>query len=224
MTQPRPIVVFDVNETLSDLSPLSGRFADLGAPETMATLWFTAVLRDGLALAATGSAQPFATIGAETLRSLLASVSIDRDVDAAIEHVMSGFMALDVHPDVPAGVRTLRAAGLRLVTLSNGATAVAEQLLGSAGLRSEFDHVLSVEDAGVWKPAAAAYQHAARVCETALADMVLVAVHPWDIDGAARAGMATAWLNRTGLAFPRHFTAPVHAIESLEELAGVLAR
>lgn len=56
MNQPLPVVVFDVNETLSDLSPLSARFADLGVPESMARLWFTAVLRDGLALAATGTA------------------------------------------------------------------------------------------------------------------------------------------------------------------------
>lgn len=223
MTQPLPVVVFDVNETLSDLSPMAGRFADVGVPETMARLWFTAVLRDGLALAATGTAQPFARIGAETLRSMLTNVALDRDIDAAIEHVLSGFVALTVHPDVPAGIRALRMAGLRLVTLSNGAATVAEQLLGSAGLRSEFDHLLSVEDAGVWKPAPGAYQHAARVCDTALADMVLVAVHPWDIDGAARAGMGTVWLNRTGLPYPRHFTPPVHTIGSLEELAGVLA-
>lgn len=223
MSQPLPVVVFDVNETLSDLEPLSGRFADLGVPEAMARLWFTSVLRDGLALAAAGSAQPFARIGAETLRSLLANASIDRDIDAAIDHVLGGFMALAVHPDVPAGVRALRAAGLPLVTLSNGAAAVAEALLGSAGLRAAFDHVLSVEDAGVWKPAPGAYQHAGRVCGTALSDMVLVAVHPWDIDGAARAGMATAWLNRTGLPYPGHFTPPVHTIGALDELAGVLA-
>ena len=222
MSQHLPVVVFDVNETLSDMTPLAGRFADLGLPEAMARLWFTSVLRDGLALAATGSAQPFARIGAETLRGLVTNLSIDRDIDAAIDHVLGGFMALAVHPDVPGGVRALRAAGLRLVTLSNGAAAVAEQLLGSAGLRAEFERLLSVEDAGVWKPAPGAYQYAGRICDTALADMVLVAVHPWDIDGAARAGMATAWLNRAGLPYPGHFTPPAHTIESLEELAGVL--
>ncbi|MDQ2724523.1 MAG: haloacid dehalogenase type II, partial [Actinomycetota bacterium] len=179
MSQQLSVVVFDVNETLSDLEPLSARFADLGVPETMARLWFTSVLRDGLALAATGSAQPFAQIGAETLRSLLMPLSIDRDIDAAIDHVLGGFMALSVHPDVPAGVRALRAAGLRLVTLSNGAAAVAEALLGSAGLRPEFDQILSVEDAGVWKPAPDAYRYAGRRCDTAMADMLLVAVHPW---------------------------------------------
>jgi 2-haloacid dehalogenase len=31
--QPRPsVVVFDVNETLSDMAPMARRFADVGAP------------------------------------------------------------------------------------------------------------------------------------------------------------------------------------------------
>ncbi|MDQ6840756.1 MAG: haloacid dehalogenase type II [Actinomycetota bacterium] len=224
MSDQLPVVVFDVNETLSDLQPLSVRFGDVGAPPSMARLWFTSVLRDGLALAAGGSAQPFSLIAEEILRALFTTVSLDRPIDAAVDHVMSGFMALAVHPDVPAGVRALRAAGLRLVTLSNGSAGVAEQLLGSCGLRSEFDQVLSVEEAGVWKPAPGAYRYAGRACATAVADMVLVAVHPWDIDGAARAGMATAWLNRTGLAYPRHFTPPVHTVGSLEDLATALTR
>ncbi len=33
-------------------------------------------------------------------------------------------------------------------------------------------------------------------------DAMLVAVHPWDIDGAARAGLATAWINRNGGVYP----------------------
>ena len=34
------VVVFDVNETLSDMAPLAGRFADLGAPPGLAATWF----------------------------------------------------------------------------------------------------------------------------------------------------------------------------------------
>ncbi len=40
------IIVFDVNETLSDMSPLSGLFEEVAAPGTMAELWFTTLLRD----------------------------------------------------------------------------------------------------------------------------------------------------------------------------------
>jgi 2-haloacid dehalogenase len=39
--QPRPrVIVFDVNETLSDMAPMAGRFADVGAPDLLATVWF----------------------------------------------------------------------------------------------------------------------------------------------------------------------------------------
>jgi 2-haloacid dehalogenase len=217
------VVVFDVNETLSDMGPMRGRFADVGAPEHLATLWFTTVLRDGFALAAAGSEAPFARLADTALRTVLHGVELDRDTDAAVAHVMDGFAQLAVHPDVPDGVRALRRAGLRLVTLSNGSAQVAEQLLGAAGLREEFEAVLSVADAGAWKPARVSYEHAARACGTELGDMLMVAVHPWDLDGAARAGMATAWIDRTGAPWPEVFRAPTLTAAGLPDLAGQLA-
>lgn len=217
------VVVFDVNETLSDMAPMAGRFAEIGAPEHLAKVWFASLLRDGFALAAAGSRESFAEIGAGTLRTLLTGVPLDRDVDAAVEHVLSGFMNLQVHPDVPDGVQALRAAGLRLVTLTNGSTQVADRLLTGAGIRQEFEGLLSVEDAGIWKPARGAYEYAARMCGTGMAEMLLVAVHPWDIDGAARAGMTTAWIDRSGMPYPGHFTGPEHTVPALGDLPGKLA-
>ena len=130
-----------------------------------------------------------------------------------------GSPGLGVHPDVPTGISELRAAGYRLVTLSNGATEVADRLLTGAGLRGEFERLLSVEDAGVWKPARAAYTYASRMCGVDPADMMLVAVHPWDIDGARRAGLQAAWVNRTGTPYPGYFTAPTVTVSGLGELA-----
>jgi 2-haloacid dehalogenase len=117
------------------------------------------------------------------------------------------------------GVHALRRSGRRLVTLTNGATQVAERLLGEAGLRADFERLLSVQDAAAWKPARSAYEYAAHSCGTELAEMLLVAVHPWDIDGAARAGMTTAWINRTGAPYPDYFTPPTVSVSALPELA-----
>ena len=125
---------------------------------------------------------------------------------------MAGFLELPVHPDVPDGVRALRAAGHRLATLSNGAAEVAAGLLGRAGIRDQFEALLSVEDAGAWKPARAAYLYAADRLGVRPAEATLVAVHPWDIDGAARAGLRTAWINRTGAAYPAHLTSPERTV------------
>ncbi len=221
MNMPR-VVVFDVNETLSDLTPMGQRFTEVGAPEWAAKVWFASLLRDGFALAAARASERFSTLGEGALRDVLAGLPLNCDPDAAVEHVMSGFLDLPVHPDVPDGVRALAAAGARLVTLTNGSTEIAERLLAAAGIRDHLERLLSVEDAGVWKPAPGAYEHAWRSCSVEPADMLLVAVHPWDIDGARRAGMRTAWVNRRARPYPGYFLAPDHCVASLSELAGAL--
>jgi 2-haloacid dehalogenase len=213
------VVVFDVNETLSDLAPLGARFEDVGAPAGLARTWFAGVLRDGFALTSVGVSERFARIAETNLRAALQGLSLDRSADEAVVHVMEGFGALPVHPDVPDGVRALAGLGGRLVTLSNGSASVAQGLLERAGLRDHFERLLSVEDAGIWKPAPGAYAYALRQCGVEPADAMLVAVHPWDVDGAGRAGLTTAWLNRSGGPYPRYFRRPDVEASSLTELA-----
>ncbi|HEU5421864.1 MAG TPA: haloacid dehalogenase type II [Streptosporangiaceae bacterium] len=195
--EPRPsVIVFDVNETRSDMAPMAGRFTGVGAPGLLAAAWFAAVLRDGFALTAAGGREPFARLARGALDAVLAGTSLNRPAAEAADHILTGFSDLSVHPDVPDGVRLLREGGLRLVTLSNGSADVAEKLLTAAGVRGEFEQLLSVEDAPAWKPAPAAYAYAARACSVPAAQMPLVAVHPWDIHGARQAGMRAGWRNR----------------------------
>jgi 2-haloacid dehalogenase len=227
MTASRPatvlsMIVFDVNETLSDMTPLAGRFTDVGAPAQLAKLWFAGLLRDGFARTAAGVSERFSVLAAASLRTVLHGVDLDRDLDSAIDHVLDGFAHLPVHPDVPDGVRALRADGYRLVTLSNGSADVAQKLLERAGLAAEFDRLLSVEQAGTWKPAPGSYRYAASTCGVAAEEMLLVAVHPWDIDGAARAGLRTAWINRAAAPYPDHFSRPDYNVTGLDLLVAEL--
>lgn len=218
MSTPK-VIVFDVNETLSDMTPMQKRFTEIGMPEWNAMLWFASLLRDGFALAATGNSGRFAEIGESILRSMLAGEPLKLDIDSAVSHIMHGFLELQTHPDVPEGIRLLASADIRLITLSNGSTQVAERLFATAGIREYFERVLSVEEAGAWKPAAAAYKYAASTCSVDPGDMMLVAVHPWDIDGAKRAGLHAAWVNRKNQPYPAHFLAPDHTVTTLPGLA-----
>ncbi len=213
------VLVFDVNETLSDMSPMGARFEDVGAPAYLAKQWFAGLLRDGFALAAAGAAEPFSRIGAEALRASLTGLPLATSLDEAVTHVMDGFSQLGVHPDVVEGVQALRELGIRLVTLSNGASSVARRLLDDAGLLESFDALLSVEDAGIWKPASGAYAYALATCGVEPADAMLVAVHPWDTDGARRAGLGSVWINRGGATYPDYFLAPDVEAMSLVDLA-----
>ncbi len=217
------VVVFDVNETLSDLAPLRARFADVGAGEGLAATWFAAVLREGMALAAVGQQAGFAVIGAHVLEVLLPEELTVRRA-AAVDHVMAGFGDLPVHPDVPVGLRALREQGLRVITLSNGAASVAQGLLERAGCADLVEATLSVADAGVWKPAAAAYAHATAWSGEPAAAHLLVAVHPWDVHGAQQAGWSGAWVDRSGSTpYPAYLDDPVLRVRDLRDLAARLA-
>jgi 2-haloacid dehalogenase len=83
----------------------------------------------------------------------------------------------------------------------------------------QFSRLLSVEEAGVWKPARRAYVYGLATCGVEPAEALLVAVHPWDIEGASRAGLQTAWLDRQGASYPTYLSEPTMRIASLPELA-----
>ena len=222
MSRPQ-LLVFDVNETLSDLAPMAHRFTDAGAPGELAKAWFASTLRDGFALSVVGENPEFAALARDAARTLLAPLSLTLELDAAVNHVMAGFTELHTHPDVAEGVAALADLGIRLVTLSNGAVGVAEKLLTDAGIRERFERLLSVAEAPAWKPAEPAYRYALNTCGVEGSEAMLVAVHPWDLDGAARAGLRTAWIDRRATPYPGSFTPPEVRATDLVDLARQLA-
>lgn len=216
------LLLFDVNETLSDMTPMAGRFEDVGAPGHLAKTWFAGLLRDGFALTVAGVNEPFARLAEQALRTSLARAPLTGSLDDAVAHVMDGFARLRVHEDVPPGIRALHDLGIRLVTLSNGSASVARRLLDDAGLVEYVEDCLSVEDAGVWKPGAGAYAYALGRCGVEPGEAMLVAVHPWDTDGAQRSGLRGAWVNRGEAPFPGYFLPPDLEVGSLVDLAARL--
>lgn len=219
VSSPRTIV-FDVNETLSDMAPLGEAFAAAGAPAHLAQVWFAGILRDGFAVTAAGGNAGFAEIAQDSLVRLLAEAGDGAD-EAAAGSILSALRSLEVHPDVVAGIEALSPLA-ELVTLSNGSASVAEGLLGRAEVRERFRTLLSVDDAPAWKPARSAYAYAAAQCGRPAEQMLLVAVHPWDVHGAHEAGLRTAWLNRTGAQYPGYFAQPDLEVADLPSLAAQL--
>lgn len=202
------MVAFDVNETLSDMQGLAPRFKAVGAPPGLIDLWFAQTLRDGLALTAAGAYADFSTIAAACLSALFDDVQeLLAPPDEAAAHVITGLGELDLHDDVVPGMRDLADIGLRIVTLTNGSAHVSEALLERAEIDQLVEMCLSVADVGRWKPNPSAYHFAAEQCDVEPAELMLIAVHPWEVDGAARAGSLTGWLARNGGEYPRYFRA-----------------
>ena len=214
--------LLDVNETLSDMTPVGATMRRHGANEEMARSWFAAVLRDGFALSLHGRAPAFLDLARQQLHTCLGRVE---DLDAPVEEVADDVLAvlggLEVHPDVVPGIVALTGAGHLVSALSNGSREATRGLLGRAGILDRFAHVLSVEDRAVWKPHPEAYAAAVAQVGVLPADLTMVAVHPWDLDGAARAGLRTVWVDRTGTPWPGAFRTPGHRARGITGLVEV---
>jgi 2-haloacid dehalogenase len=222
-TTSRPaLVLLDVNETLSDLTPLRQAFGDAGLPDHEVDAWFAGVLRDGFALAAMGTSVPFAEVAAGLLEVRLAAAAAP-DPAAGAAEVMAAFGRLRPHPDVAPGLLGLTELGCRVATLSNGSADVARRLLSGSAAGSAVEAYLSVDDAPRWKPAPEAYRFALEHTGVTADRAMLAAVHPWDVAGARQAGLRTAWVNRSGGRYPGHLPPAELEVASLTELAGVLA-
>lgn len=217
-------LLFDVNETLSDLGPLDAAFAAVGAPASAVPTWFASTLRDGFAATLVGSPVPFAEVASATLATLLPAHGVRAaDSEAAVSSVMDAFTALPVHADVAPGLEALHRDGHRLAALTNGSTANAESLLDRAGLLPLVEACLSVEDTDGWKPAGVAYEHAVRRLGVAAGDLTMVAAHPWDLVGARVAGLGTVHVDRSGTGWPDAFDRPDVVVTDLRDLPAALA-
>ena len=210
-------IAFDVIETLFPIEPLGAGLEAMGLPRALLPGWFAASLRDGFSLAAIGQFQPLRAVMEANLDDLLARHG--RSAPAAEKaEFLDGMGRLPPHPEAAEAVALLAGAGLPLVALSNGGTEATEALLRGAGFRDRFARVVTTAEIGLSKPRREVYHGAAERAGVEPARLMLVAVHPWDTNGAKAAGLMAGFVAR-GRPYPAVMTPPDLRAETLPELA-----
>lgn len=125
--------------------------------------------------------------------------------------------------DAAPALRVLMRTGYRLIVFSNGSPDMIRNCVTNCGLAEYLESWISVDPVRAFKPAPLAYQHLARTLDIAPAAIRLVSCNAFDIDGARAAGLATAWVNRSGGPFDGLEDAPADTIARLTELPDVVA-
>ena len=134
---------------------------------------------------------------------------------------MSEIEKLKPFPDVVPALAKLRSKGYELAILSNGDRDMLEAAGPHIGFR--FDHVISVEEAGYFKPHWKAYAKAAEIIGQDPASILFVANHAFDCIGAKSYGMRTAFIDRRKRPFGQTPHQPDLMVADFAELAAVLA-
>lgn len=108
-----------------------------------------------------------------------------------LSHVVSSFAELELQPGALESFRLLSKAGWQLVALTNGSEDSTRLLLEQVSALQHFTNIFSCDAIQKTKPHPDVY---ALPKQDAEGDVWMVAVHAWDIAGAAKPGLRTAFI------------------------------
>jgi 2-haloacid dehalogenase len=215
-------VVFDAYGTLLDVHAAMARHAKrLGSDwQALATEWRIKQLEyswiDNMTVAR--ARRDFAACTADALDYVLARHAIDRGLRSEL---LAAYERLDAYPEVPTMLATLRRHGFRLTILSNGTPKMLMAACQAAGITSLLDAIISVEQAGCFKPAPAVYGLVQTELGVTPARTLFVSGNPWDSQAALATGFAVVRVNRHG--DPNEYGLRHHLVAELRDLTGLPA-
>lgn len=214
------IIVFDVNETLLDLTTIEPLFARVFGDPAVMREWFAQLILYSEALTLSGLYTPFNSLAAGTLQ-MIGKTSGAEVSDEDMAELKQRIGTMPAHSDVTPALDRLRAAGFRLVTLTNSPPSSSPTPLEAAGLADYFEHAFSVHELGLFKPSPKTYQLVAEKMGVDLSELCMVACHLWDTIGAQAAGCAGALVKRRGNAamFADGIPIPDIIVDDMHELA-----
>lgn len=193
----KPVLVFDVNETLLDMTPLKKAVNALLNEEQGFRIWFGMLLHYSTVSNSINEYYNFTTIAAATLD--MAATSLHKKVtEEEIKETLSVIKSLQTYPDVIKGLQLLKENGFRLITLTNSPPSALKEQLKNSNLTDYFEQALSIDTIEKYKPAAETYLWAAEKLAVQAEEMLMIAAHGWDLAGASHAGLATCFIAREG--------------------------
>lgn len=223
---PAKTILFDINETVLDLAAIKAPFDDLFGDRISLAHWFSTLLHASNVAAITGLETDFKALATATL-TRLANETTDAGIQPdpeKVEAITTAFGSMRPHEDVVPALQLLKRHDFTTIAFSNSSLALIDAQISNAGLEPFFDQIISVEEAGSFKPVAKVYQHAAEKLGVNINELWLVAVHDWDTHGAISAGLSAAWLKRGNADYLSLYHQPNITAGSMIDIAEQLIR
>ena len=189
------VVIFDVNETLLDLTTLEPLFKRLFDDAEILREFFPELILYSQTLTLSGTYTAFGALAAGVLRMVGQNHGVEI-ADDDIDKLKMLLGQMPAHPDAAPALKRLKDAGMTLVTLTNSPPSPSPTPLEKAGLAEYFERSFSVADVEKFKPHPDTYRMVADEMDTSLSDMCMVACHLWDTIGAQAVGCTGAFISR----------------------------
>ena len=213
--------VFDAYGTLFDVHSVAALAEQLapGNGAALSRLWRTKQLEytwlQSLMATSRFPREDFAALTAYALDYAISALILPLDDEARLQ-LLDAYQRLAPYAEAREVLAAL--APCPRWILSNGTRAMLEPLVRSSGLDAVLDGILSVDDAGIYKPSPRVYQLAVDRLGLSPAEIAFVSSNGWDAAGAKAFGFTTFWINRDGVPIERHAPEPDFVLGSLTEL------
>ena len=216
--------VFDAYGTLFDFASAAAACRDVLGEKaaTLTALWRDKQLQYTWLRGLQGRHADFWQVTSDALDFSMESLGIADPILRA--RLLNLYRTLQCFPEVPQVLTDLKQAGFVTAILSNGAPAMLADAVKGAGLGGLLDHVLSVEQVGVFKPHPSVYRLAVDTLGLAAAEIAFQSSNAWDAHAASAFGMRVVWCNRYGQRRERLPGSPDREIRSLAELPALIIR
>ena len=213
--------VVDMQKGLTDaVTPFLHRKGWLGSPTSFVTWWRRTHFQNSMidALLDRGHT-PYRQIGHRAVSYVMDRCGITYTQEE-VRSLVNEIEKLKPFPDVVLALGKLRSAGYTLAILSNGDP----DMLEAAGphIGFPFDHVISVAEAGTFKPHWKTYAKAEQLIGLHRSSILFVANHAFDCIGAKAYGMRTAFIDRRQRPFGETPHQPDLIVANFAELATTL--
>jgi 2-haloacid dehalogenase len=188
-------IFFDMNETLLNLSLLKQQFDKHFDDNYVLKYWFTKLLYSSTIMGIMDEYKNFGELAVAALENLF--FENNKPLSNKIKtEILGAFRKLPAYEDVLPALRLLRGKDIRVIAVSNSSLAMIKEQLSNAGIIDLFDSYYSVDDVKKYKPFKDIYQSAAKQEGLRPEEIVMVATHDWDLFGAKKAGLSTAYIKR----------------------------
>jgi len=162
---------------------------------------------------------PYREIGHRAVAHVMDRAGISYTKDE-VRSLVGEIERLKPFPEVAAALDRLRTT-YKLVVLSNGDPDMLEAAKRHHGIA--FDRLISVAEAGSFKPDVVTYTKAAELLGLRMDQILFVANHAFDCIGAKSAGMRTAFIDRRRRPFGETPHQPDIIVPTMTELAAAIA-
>ncbi|MCM5661458.1 haloacid dehalogenase type II [Galbibacter mesophilus] len=188
-------VFFDMNETLLNLNLLDKEFKKYFEDPFVLKYWFAKLLHSSTVL---GIMDTYHNFG-ELAGAALENVFYENDKKLTKEtkqEILSAFKKLPAYTDVKSALQHLKNENIKLFAVSNSSKEMMQEQLSNAEILHLFDGFYSVDSVEKYKPFKDIYLSVAEKQDLKTSELIMVASHDWDLFGAKKAGLKTAYIQR----------------------------